>query len=124
VHATAVEKVTCNVGAPISDCNIMFGDVELIFNISVDLTLQFTADTLIQSGNTIEFAFPGFVANFENVSGTSIPVKFNVSAAPAEEAGMLVARSWDKAVYKPYVNKSAPEPVLPGCFKLAFNDSL
>jgi hypothetical protein len=40
----------------ISNCNVMFGDVDLIFNMSVDLTLKFQVDTLVESGDTIEFS--------------------------------------------------------------------
>ncbi len=110
---------SCKQAKPIADCEIMMEAEQLIFNTTIDLGLKFTVLSPMVQNDTIEFAFPGFVAHL-------LPdqTEINVSSVEANLAdpGMLDVRVWDIPAYKPY-NESDTDTGKPGCYALKYEDT-
>jgi hypothetical protein len=94
---------------PISGCHVTLSADELTFNTIVDLEAEFKVMLPLEINGTVEFAFPGFKADFENKSDIHVETEVTFPEDP-DYADNIFA-------FPPYEPFIVEGKGVDGCFK-------
>jgi hypothetical protein len=104
--ATAPDKeLACKRAPPVTNCEITLTADELKAETIVDLEVEFKFMSSLEINGTIEFAFPGFKADFENK--TNINVETEVTRLGADPS--LSPVTWSLLPYAPMPVEPPPD---------------